>query len=338
MYGADAQAGLGCQFFKNGTAIGGRTSGTLGLTNGWALSGYDSVGLQETMDMEVAELVLYKRRLSGTERQTVEAYLNAKWFAPAYDSVTTAYVAASGLPAPFVPALDGLVVGLKNKGLWAKMKAFVGGTAALHKWNLVDPRDLDAAYRLTFMGGGGAHSDALGYRANAQGAGVGSSSFADTHLIPAGLLANDSQHLAFYGTQDVPPADRAEMGAFNWGASGRRFHIIARYAGTVSFYYGMASADFSNVVVAKTSGLFVTTRTTLYLTTAYIDGVSVAASGGGFEELPPVSVYIGAINEFANRSDVPCGFASVGDALTDQNVADLYEVVQAYQTALGRAI
>ena len=62
----------------------------------------------------------------------------------ALDPDTPAYLTATGLDASFAPALDGLVVGLKGYGLWTKMAAiypFIGGTAALHKWNLKDPRD-----------------------------------------------------------------------------------------------------------------------------------------------------------------------------------------------------
>jgi hypothetical protein len=53
-------------------------------------------------------------------------------------------------------AIDNLVIGLKADSLWINMKAiypFVGGTASAHKYNLKDPRDLDAAYRLSFSGG-----------------------------------------------------------------------------------------------------------------------------------------------------------------------------------------
>ena len=53
-------------------------------------------------------------------------------------------------------AINTLVLDLKAANIWTKMKAvypFVGGTATTHKWNLIDPQDLDAAFRLTFSGG-----------------------------------------------------------------------------------------------------------------------------------------------------------------------------------------
>ena len=54
--------------------------------------------------------------------------------------------------------------------------------------------------------------------------------------------------------------------------------------------------------------------------------------------LPPTTVWVGGINTFVDRTDLPCGFASIGTGLSPQNNADLYTVVQAFQTALGRQV
>jgi len=76
---------------------------------------------------------------------------------PTYDAASTAFFTSSGITNVTQKiAINDLVVGLKADGLWTNMKAiypFVGGTASTHKWNLKDPRDLDAAYRLSFSGG-----------------------------------------------------------------------------------------------------------------------------------------------------------------------------------------
>lgn len=76
---------------------------------------------------------------------------------PTYDAASTAFFTSSGITDVTQKiAINNLVVGLKADGLWTNIKAiypFVGGTASTHKWNLKDPRDLDAAYRLTFSGG-----------------------------------------------------------------------------------------------------------------------------------------------------------------------------------------
>jgi hypothetical protein len=329
----------------------GELLGTTGTAEGWkdtfSISGYDPTLRydEEACDCEVAEVILYNRRLPDVERVQVEDYLRKKWGIapppPPYDPDTTAYLTATGLNVSYAPVLDKLVKDLKAAGLWTKMNAiypFIGGTAALHKWNLKDPRDLDAAYRLTFLGpNGGAHSTALGYRPNPQGL-AANGNFADTHFVPLGTLAQDSTHLAFYSLQDVPAGDRAEMGCFAWGPGNARFHIIARYQGVNAYYYGMSEAGATNTPVPAASGLFVATRTAAATQSAYRNGALLNASGVPSITLPNVSVYIGAINEFLNRSDIPVGFASIGSGLDDRNNTDLYNIVQAYQTALSRQV
>ena len=73
------------------------------------------------------------------------------------DPNAQAFITAAGITDPTQQsAIDNLVIGLKADGLWTPMQAlypFVGGTASTHKYNLKDPRDLDAAYRLQFNGG-----------------------------------------------------------------------------------------------------------------------------------------------------------------------------------------
>ena len=90
-------------------------------------------------------------------------------------------------------AVTTLVTDLKAANIWTKMKAlypFVGGTAAQHRFNLKDPRALDAAYYLTFIGGG-THS-ATGYLPN------GTTAYADTKLSPLARLTLDSTHISSY--------------------------------------------------------------------------------------------------------------------------------------------
>ena len=73
------------------------------------------------------------------------------------DADALAFITAAAITdATQQTAIDTLVKGMKADGIWTKMKAiypFVGGTATTHKWNLKDPRDLDAAFRLVFNGG-----------------------------------------------------------------------------------------------------------------------------------------------------------------------------------------
>ena len=73
------------------------------------------------------------------------------------DPDAQAFITAAGITNPTQQtAINTLVVSLKANGIWTKMKAIypmVGGTATSHKFNLKDPRDLDVAFRLSFVGG-----------------------------------------------------------------------------------------------------------------------------------------------------------------------------------------
>ena len=254
------------------------------------------------------------------------------------DRATSAYLTATGLDVFYAPVLDGLVRGLKSAGLWSKMTAiypFIGGTAALHKWNLKDPRDADDAYRLTFTDAGtSAHTTDLGYLANTEGNNI-NGGYADTHLVPLTALPDvNSTHLAYYSLAEVTPGDRAEMGCYDWNGAASRFHIIACYASN-AFYYGMSEQGATYVNVPSSTGLFVTTRTAATVTTAYRNGAQVDVSPAPADNgLPNFSVWVGGIDSYRGCSDLPCGFASVGAGLTAQNVTDLNSVVQTYQTTL----
>lgn len=89
-----------------------------------------------------------------------------------------------------------IVTNFKKIGVWTKIIAlygFVGGTAATHKWNWKDMRNLDAAFRLTFTGGL-THSD-NGILGN------GSTGYGNTFLTPSSSLVVNNTHLSVYVNQ-----------------------------------------------------------------------------------------------------------------------------------------
>ena len=348
-YSADGTAaapggGQASRLFSDGVLLGTLTSGQ-GFGGTLAVSGYANPSAEESCDCEVAEVVQYNRRLTDAERQQVEGYLHDKWFVehPRYDADTQAYLDATGLDVSYAPALDALVSSLKANGLWSKMTAIypmIGGTANLHQWNLKDPRDADAAYRLTFHDGPSTtNSTALGYRPSAQGQMVDVGGYADTHLTPSTELADvNSTHLAYYSLAEVPPGDRCELGCYNWSGGGSRFHIIACYNGN-AFYFGMGEEGATYTLTPSSTGLFVTTRTAADRTAAFRNGTLLTTSSAPpTNGLPNFPVWVGGIDAYRGRSDLPCGFASIGSGLDDRNVSDLYNIVQSYQTALNRQV
>jgi hypothetical protein len=76
---------------------------------------------------------------------------------PSFDPDAQAFITAAAITDNTQQnAINTLVLALKGYSIWTKFKAIypiVGGTASQHKFNLKDPRDLDAAFRLTFATG-----------------------------------------------------------------------------------------------------------------------------------------------------------------------------------------
>jgi hypothetical protein len=118
-----------------------------------------------------------------------------------YDPDAQAFFTAAGIDDTIQQiAVNSLVVSLKVHDIWDDLYAiypFVGGNAISHKYNLKNPANTDAAYRLTFTNGP-VHS-VSGVRFN------GSDQYADTHLVPDSVFGNYGDYSMGYYTMDLPP-------------------------------------------------------------------------------------------------------------------------------------
>lgn len=263
----------------------------------------------------------------------VKVWDGTKWVLGAEPAVdpATAFIAATGITdTDQRSAVTQLVLDLKTAGIWTKLHAiypFVGGTAATHKFNLKDARDLDAAFRLRYVGAP-THS-ATGFQPV-----MSPNGYANTHFIPGVELPANSVHMAYYSRTNSAAASKCEMGNY-W--SGNREHLIVRYSGDM-FYYGMGESSASSVSVSASDGLFSGSRTSSSLTTAYRNGSSLGTSSSAFVGHASGSTYIGAMNAYSQGTDRECAFASIGEGLTSAEQYDLYTAVQAFQTTLGRQV
>ena len=92
LYGMDADAspefggtGYHPRLLSDGVVLstGGQADGYCQMADAWYdtfnISGYSPTGTEETCDCEVAEVLLYDRKLADAERQQVEGYLRTKW-------------------------------------------------------------------------------------------------------------------------------------------------------------------------------------------------------------------------------------------------------------------
>jgi len=134
---------------------------------------------------------------------------------PSIDPDCAAFLTATGITDPTISgAVCTLVTSMKANGTWAKCSAIypmVGGTATTHKFNLKNPADTNAAFRLSFVGGW-THS-ANGALPN------GTNAYADTFLIPSVSLSLNSIHGSVYSrtnTDAVSVLFGSSFGKSSW--------------------------------------------------------------------------------------------------------------------------
>jgi hypothetical protein len=253
------------------------------------------------------------------------------------DADAQAFITAAAITdATQQSAINTLVVDLKAYGIWTKMKAiypFVGGTASAHKFNLKDPRDLNAAFRLVFSGGWTHSSN--GALPN------GTNAFADTFLNPNSVLINNNNNLSFYSRTDTNGLF-ADMGAAS-STSTTQIGIYLRLTGNCLADSGTFSESRITASTSNSLGFFNLTRTSTTSFKVFKNGSSIGSNSttNTVSALPNFNLFLSAYSQAGSSvqySNRQCAFASIGDGLTDTEAANYYTAVQAYQTTLSRNV
>ena len=260
--------------------------------------------------------------------------INPYVFGAAFDPDAQAFFTASGLTgATNLNAVNQLVLDLKAASIWTKMKAIypmVGGTATTHKWNLKDPRDLDAAYRLAFLGGW-VHSS-TGALPN------GVNTIANTFIIPSAALTLNSQHISYYSRTNVN-LTQVEIGCNVAGAPPITLLEIRTLSTT---YTSIASGTYTAYTDPDSLGFYTGSRTASNVIKLFKNNSNVATGATASTSNPTTNIIIGALNQGTAginfRTTKECAFASIGDGLTDAEALNYYAIVQAFQTALARQV
>lgn len=249
-----------------------------------------------------------------------------------YDPDAEAFFTAAGITDTTEKnAVNQLVLDFKAYNIWANSLAiypYVGGTAGTHKYNLKDPQDTDAAFRLT-LSGGLTHSS-TGMLPN------GSNGYANTHLDPNAYLNLDDVHFSVYLRTNTNTTS-CDMGAHD---SGKQSGIFSRYAGncyvrlndfgsSIPLFSSSDSKGFYIANRVSSGGLRCNIQSTLY------------TNSEASTSLAAYPFYIGAISLSGTPSlysDREVAFASIGDGLTDTEMANFATAVQTFQTALSRQV
>jgi len=244
------------------------------------------------------------------------------------DSDAQAFIDSTGISGTEAAAICVLVSDLKANSLWAKFIAiypFVGSTASSQKWNLKNPQNTDAAFRLTFSGT---------WSHTSGGADPSTASFATTYIESSTDLSQDSKHLSYYSTENNGTVG-GDIGnnAINAGA----IDAIFINGGGGSTYWYLSDLANNNASNANTSGFYIASRTASNATAIYKNGSSLGSDTDASTGNPGTTIVLGAANgpQYGQRN---CVFASIGSGLTSGEASTLNTIVEKFQDALGRGV
>jgi hypothetical protein len=219
-------------------------------------------------------------------------------------------------------AINNLVVGLKGAGLWTLLEAIyplVGGTAFSHKYNLKSP----LTYPVLWVGGV-THSS-LGVVGNGTG-------YGNTQFIPTALPQN-SIHIGTYSRTSI---------------TGGSQHIggIVRFVGSVFFdgmnwlgdtaYMNMNNDNNSggpSGITLNSIGSIILNRRDSTTLRGYVQGATADTISAG-----RTSNGIFSSSLIFAKGTTTYSFAHIGAGLTDEQAILLQNIIQTYQTALGRQV
>ena len=235
-------------------------------------------------------------------------------------------------------AINTLVTDLKGYNIWTKMKAlypFVGGSASSHKWNLKDPRDLDAAYRLVFSGGWTHDSNGI--------LGNGANTFAYTNLNPYIDLTNNDNHLSIYSnlnrTDGGASTDKGLIAGALDGGYSLRFALAVSNDDSSTSFADTTTSTITAITESTKLGYYIGTRTSSTSLKLFKNGSSVATNTGtNSTNLPNYQYYLGAWNVggTARSAYRRLAGATVGSGLNDTESTNLSAAMHSFNTTLGR--
>jgi len=315
----------------NGTSI---TSSTVALNNGYTgteVTSFSNGRIPNNNWVWLTTPTLEDGRVPKLLSVSIYGYLKDTTTLP--DADATAFIDSAGITDETqIDAIRTLVRELKDSSLWSSMYAIypmVGGTASTHKWNLKDPRNLDAAYRISFNGtwthsSSGADPD-------------GSTAYGNTYVNSSTTLGNYDRHFSVYYTQSS--ASNGWEGLFNGSIV---FGIQMQGALYNGIGHGLNTLAENNASNAGASGFFVgsVNGSGSNQGTIYKNGSSVFSVTPG-SLTTSLNYYIGALNSsgsaalYNNRN---IAFYTLGPKLTSDQARALNTIVEKFEDALGRGV
>ena len=244
------------------------------------------------------------------------------------------FIAATGITASNQQsAINQLSYDLVNTGLMDKMVAiypFVGGNATTHSFNLKDPRDANAAFRLTFNGGMTHSSTGIQFG--------GVNGYAVTYLNGLGNLPQTNMHISVY-SRTTTVGNVYEVSLDN----GSQFQQLRP---GVNFFSGNAIINQGGISFTTTNtaqGYWIGSKTNTSTRFVFRNGVlnSAVTTFNDTTASPNFQFFIGARNSSGTPSIYTAkelAFVTIGLGLSQAECITLSTIVATFQTTLGRNV
>jgi hypothetical protein len=242
-----------------------------------------------------------------------------------FDPDAGAFINATSIGGIEAEAINNLVNQLKTAGLWSQMKAIypmVGGTAQSCKFNLVNPQDTDAAFRLTFAG-------TWTFNNNGAKPNGAAGTYAETYATnTAAGLTTTNGHISYYSFTNSAAAGGVEIGN---GSSGAETNLAANFDGNFYVFYASAGGGTAN---GNSSGFYINNRAAS--TEGWRNGSRIINTGAGTTLAANTFRLAQQNNGTTNyrNSDRGCAFSSIG--LTLGSATNFTNIVNTFCTTLQR--
>lgn len=244
----------------------------------------------------------------------------------------------TGITSPISAATITMFNSIWSNGLntgMLYMYPFIGGTAAAHKFNGLNPVDTNAGYRLTFNGGW-THTSS-GATPN------GVNAYANTFFTPnsEATLTISGGTLGFYsGTDSVGAFSKCAMGSKSGGSDG--WALYPKSDGNVIDAFAWENNTGAPTTATNPSSLggLAFTRTGTTAVVSYVRrGVFFENVNKASTAKSPEPIYLGALNSDGTDTQYSVfrqQFSYAHTGLTVAQITTLDTIIQTYQTSLSR--
>ena len=254
-----------------------------------------------------------------------------------FDPDAGAFINATGIGGIEAEAINTLVNQLKAGGVWSTLLAlypFVGGTAESCKFNLINPQDTNAAYRLTF--GGTWTFDSKGGTPNGA-----AGTYANTYVNPSTTpFAANSGHMSYYCPIAYANGAIIDIGCGNFNAGGEST-IATRWTDNnfyAIWYNSNVSSGFVTSANTATIGYYIVNRSGTG-TQGWKNGTKLGTGVSG-TQTANFTIYLAAENNGTNtfrNSPRKHVIDTIGRGLTDTQAFNLSNSVATFVRTLSKA-